>query len=225
MISHPTVESIADHTQAVQRGAVECRLQRCPKCDQGSFGFKYHGWRQRWFYVIVGRVVKRVLSTISRWKCGVCNKTFTLYPDFGLPYKRYVRQDLCRLSERYVSDDGLSYRKAVEVNRMSVFYNVPEGGRDATDERSLSHTTVHRWISFLGALKQTLSQAWQLIRAESPSCALFRSSAAVPAHKYRSEPRKQLLHTCGRVLQADQAYRNLFEVSIFPHLGTGCHWC
>ena len=44
MISHPTVEAIAAHTQTVQSGEVECRLQRCPKCDQQSFGFKYHAW-------------------------------------------------------------------------------------------------------------------------------------------------------------------------------------
>ncbi len=224
MISHPTVEAIAAHTQTVQSGEVECRLQRCPKCDQQSFGFKYHAWRARWFYVIVEDMVKRVRSAISRWKCGVCNKTFTLYPDFAVPYKRYVRQDLCRLSERYVFDDDLTYRKAVEIDRRAVFYDVPEGSRDAIDERALSHSTLHRWISFLGGLKQTLSQAWQLIRAKAPSCGLFRSSITVPARKYRNEPRKDLLHTCGRFLQVDRAYGNLFEVSIFPHLATGCHW-
>ena len=121
-------------------------------------------------------------------------------------------------------DDGLSYRKAVQVNGMPVFYDAAEDGSEPIDERILSHSTLHRWISFLGNLKQTLAQAWQLIRAKSPSCELFRCSTAVPSWKYRSEPRKGLLHRCGRLLQADQAYCDLFEISIFTYLATVCRW-
>lgn len=48
-------------------------------------------------------------SVLTRWKFLVCHKAFTDYPDFALPYKRYVRQDLCQLSGRYVFDDSVSY--------------------------------------------------------------------------------------------------------------------
>jgi hypothetical protein len=224
MISHPVLGAIAIHTQAVERGQVDCKLEQCPHCDQRSVGFKYHACRSRWFYVIVERVVQQVRSALTRWKCLVCETTFTVYPDFALPYKRYVRQDLCRLSQRYVFDDGLSYRKAVQVNGMPVFYDAVEDGSHRIDERTLAHSTVHRWISFLGDLKQTLAQAWQLIRAKSPSCELFRTSTAVACHKYRSQQRKILLQTCGRLLKADQAYDQLFQISIFTHLATVCRW-
>ena len=224
MISHPVLEAIGAHTQAVERGEVDCRLERCPHCEQRSAGFKYHARHRRWFYVIVEGMVKRVRSALTRWKCVVCDKTFTLYPDFALPHKRYVRQDLCRLSGHYVFDDGLSYRKAVQVNGMPVFYDTVEGSGHRIDERMVSHSTLHRWIGFLGDLKQTLGQGWQLIRAKSPSCDLFRCSVAVPSWKYRSDTRKGLLHRCGRLLQADQAYQHLFAISIFPHLATVCRW-
>jgi hypothetical protein len=172
--------------------------------------------------VIVDRIVKRVCSWVTRWKCLICRRTFTLYPDFALPHKRYVRQDVCRLCGHYVNDDRLSYRRAVEVHRMAVFHDAEANGK--LSDRRLSPTTPHRWIAFLGGLKQTLTEAWRLIRAQSPGCDLFRGSTAVAPWKYRSEPRKGVLQTCGRLLQADQAYGNLFKISIFPHLGTGCRW-
>ncbi len=224
MISHPVLGVIAAHTQAVERGQVDCKLNQCPHCEQQSAGFKYHASRMRWFYVIVERMVQQVRSALTRWKCVVCQKTFTAYPHFALPYKRYVRQDLCRLSGRYVFDDGLSYRKAVQVNGMPVFYDAAEDAGQRIDDRTLAHSTVHRWISFLGDLKQTLAQAWQLIRAKSPGCERFRCSVAVPSWKYHSQQRKILLQTCGRLLKADQPYHHLFEVSIFTHLATVCRW-
>ena len=88
----------------------------------------------------------------------------------------------------------------------------------------LSHSTLHRWIGFLGDLKQTLSQGGQLILAKSPSCELFRTSTAVASWKYRSQQRKNLLQTCGRLLKLDQAYHKLFQISIFTHLATVCRW-
>lgn len=224
MVPDLILEAIAAHTRAVERGEVVCSLDRCPHCDQQSAGFKYHASRRRWFRVIVQLMVRRVPSAVTRWKCVVCRKTFTVYPDFAFPHKRYVRQDLCRLCGRYVAEDGLSYRKAVEVNGKAIYYDAAEGAGEVIDDRTLSHSALHRWISFLGALKQTLGQAWQLIRARSPSSELFRSSSAVPARKYRSAQRKGLLQACGRLLQADQAYRNLFGVWIFPYLGTVCRW-
>jgi hypothetical protein len=102
-----------------------------------------------------------------------------LYPDFALPHKRYVRQDVFALSGRYLSDDAVSYSKAVRVNGMPVCYDDPDG-------HILWPSTVHRWIGFLGDLKHTLRQAWQLIRAKSPTCDAFRRIVSIPCWKYRS---------------------------------------
>jgi hypothetical protein len=145
-----------------------------------------------------------------------------VYPDFAWPYKRYVRQDVSRLSGRYVADDGLSYRQAVRVGGMAVCYDAGSGR--PIDERVLWPSTLHRWIGFLGRLPHTLQQAWRLIRAKSPACDLHRRPVAVPCWKYRSARRRKLLHACGRLLATDRAYQTLFEVSIFPYLATLCSW-
>ena len=225
MISHPVLGTIVAHTQAVQRGQVECKVDQCPHCNQRSVDFKYHACRRRWFYVTVEQVVQQMRSVLTRWKFLVWHKAFIDYPDFALPYKRYVRQDLCQLSGRYVFDDSVSYRKTVRVNGNAGLLQRGRG-REPAHRRAhtLTHSTVHRWISFLGDLKQTLAQAWQLIRAKSPSCELFRTSTAVASWKYRSQHRKILLQTCGRLLRIDHAYRHLFEVSIFTHLAIVCRW-
>jgi hypothetical protein len=184
--------------------------------------FKYHGSRKRQFLVIVDRLVQRVVSALTRWKCSCCGKTFTLYPEFALPYKRYVLQDVCRLSGRYVTDDGVSYRKAVQVNRMAVCYGA--GGGEPIDDRVLWPSTLHRWVGFLGGLKDTLQQAWRLIRAKSAACDDFRRAVLVPCWKYRSEQRREVLQTCGRLLATDRAYQDHFDVSVFTHLATLCSW-
>lgn len=222
MISHPILAAIAAHTLAVERGEVQCHLAVCQKCGERPGSFKYHAARRRQFLVIVDRLVQRVVSALTRWKCPCCGTTFTLYPEFALPHKRYVRQDVCRLSERYVVDDGVSYRKAVKVNRMAVCYDA--GGGRPLDDRVLWPSTLHRWIGFLGGLKDTLQRAWRLIREKSSTCDVFRQAIPVPCCKYRSEQRREVLQTCGRLLRTDRAYQTLFKVSIFPHLATLCSW-
>ena len=159
--------------------------------------------------MIVERMIKRVRSYLTRWKCLGCGKTFTLYPQFALPYKRYVRQDVCRLSGRYISEDEFSYRKAVQVHHMPICYDATAGAADTIDDRVLRHSTLHRWISFLGGLRHTLGQAWQLNRARSPRCQAFRNSDPIPPWKYRSQQRQRTLYACGRLLQADEVFHLL----------------
>lgn len=236
MLSHPVLAAIAAHTQTVERGEARCTVERCPACDERPGEFKYHAARKRTFRVIVDRMVQAVVSALTRWKCPACRGTFTLYPDFALPHKRYVRQDVCGSSERYVTEDDLSYRKAVRVNGTAVYYDAGTRGsqtidRHATagdsetiDDRTLWPSTLHRWIGWLGGLRRTLREALQLIRARSATCDVFRNLVALPPWKYRSEQRKGVLQVCGRLLRTDGAYQNLFQTSIFPNLATACGW-
>lgn len=212
--------AIAAHTQAVEHGAAQCTVTCCPQCGQPG-SFKYHATRKRQFLVIVDRLVRRMVSALTRWKCPCCRKTFTLYPAFALPHKRYVRQDICRLGGRYVEEDGVSYRKTVQVGSMPVCYAAADG---SIDDRVLWPSTLHRWVGFLGDLKNTLQQAWRLIRARSPTSDVFRQAIPVPCWKYRSAERREVLHICGRLLRTDRLYHRLFDVSIFTHLATRCSW-
>ena len=224
MIAHPVAAAIAACTTAVERGEIPCDRERCPRCEGYPGRFKYHATRRRHFLVIIGRLVTEVISALTRWKCSCCGKTFTLYPPFALPYKRYVCQDICRLAQAYVGDDKLSYRKAVQVNSMAVCYGGQEGQDSRIDDRVLGPSTLHRWVGWLGSLKQTALQAWRLIRAKSPTCDLCRKAVVVAGGKYRTQARRDVLQRCGRLLETDRVYRALFDISVFTELATACRW-
>lgn len=224
MISHPVLAAIAAHTEAVERGEVSCTAEHCPICRQRPAVFKYHASRPRTFRVIVEQMVQAVASALTRWKCPACEKTFTLYPDFAVPHKHYVCPVVCRLSERYVADDDLSYRTGVQIHGRAVYYDAGAGDSQALDDRVLWPSTLHRWIGWLGRLRETLREALQLIRAQSATSDVFRDLVALAPWKYRSERRKEVLQACGRLLRIDGVYRQLFQTSIFPYLATACRW-
>jgi len=224
MIAHPVVVEVASHTAAVERGEVPCDRARCPRCEVYPGSFKYHARRQRQFLVIIGRLVREVISALTRWKCPCCGQTFTLYPSFALPHKQYVRQDIARLAQAYVGDDKLSYRKATQVKGMAVCYGSQRHDDQQVDDRVLGPSTLHRWVGWLGSLKQTLQQAWRLIRSKSPTCDLFRKAVGVPGWKYRCEARRDLLQRCCRLLKTNRVYQDLFDLSIFTELATVYHW-
>lgn len=187
--------------------------------------------RQRQFLVIVGRLIVKVLSMLVRMKCSRCGKTFTDYPRFALPYKRFVSHQIMERSLRYLQDDTISYERATceldpgQTNGRSpprqplpVFYPDPE---QATS-RGLAPSTVHRWITTLGSLKKILQAATSLLLDKDAS--IHRQAVDVAARKYRSVERKNRLQDTLRLFHAEAAYRAWFGCSIFPHLATSCLW-
>jgi len=220
MIANP-LEEINSFTQAVVRGEVPCDVQSCLRCGGHPDFFRIHERRKRTFLVILDRLVHKILSFLLRWKCPLCKKTFTTYPSFALPRKRYVRQEILRFSERYVTEDRTSYRKAATEGGLAVFYHGEEG---KIDERQFAHTTLHRWFPFLGSLKRTAREALQLIREKTPGSGIFRKILPVPPWKYRSEERHEILIESRRLLQVESEFRILFENSLFPRFATVCRW-
>ncbi len=222
MLSHPLLQVIHDHDQAVRAGRVAYEAAVCPRCQGIPDAFKIHERRERTFRVVIERLVHCVSALVVRWKCGLCRLTFSPCPDFALPYKRYVRDVVLGFGTHYLGDDAMSYRRAVRVEGLPVFYS---GGSDgAIDERGLAGSTLHRWLGWLGRLDKTLRSALQLIRARSPRSGLFRRAYAVPAWKYRSTERRQRLQVGLELLSAEAVYRSLFSVSIFPGLATRTGW-
>jgi transposase-like protein len=225
MIAHRVAAAIASWTARVERGEVSCDQRRCPHCAATGGGFKYHATRRRCFLVIVERLVTPMMSALTRWKCASCGKTFTVYPRFALPHKRYVRDDIFRLAEDYVRDDPISYQQAVQVNTMAVCYGHEQTDGDRpSDDRVLWPSTLHRWVGWLGSLKHTLQEAWRLIRARSPGCDLFRQVVVVGRGKVATDGRAVVLQRCRRLLATDRVYQALFDISIFTKLATACRW-
>lgn len=217
------IEAIQRYTEAVRRREIEPTCNLCPHCHEEPGEFKLHDRRKRIFLVVVERTVRRVVALVSRWKCPCCEVCFTLYPPFALRHKRYVKDAVFGLAWAYLERDELSYRSAVEVGRMPIFYEKP-GSEAPIDERSLSHSTLHRWFPFFSLLVATLGEALRLVRDRSASGDLFRRIFAVASRKYRSDERRRVLERALRLLASDAEFSALFGRSIFPDLATACGW-
>ncbi len=213
---------IQRYAEAVERRQVQPTVNRCPHCRGEPDRFRRHDRRKRVFLVVLERIVHKVHSALTRWKCPLCTRRFTLYPPFALPRKRYVKDSIFELARAHLEEDELSYRRAVEVERMPVFYGPRDDG--SIDERSLSHSTLHRWYSFFSSLLRTLREAQHLVRQKSARSDLFRRVFALAPGKYRSEERRAVLVAALRALSTEREYRCLFGRSIFPELATACAW-
>ena len=210
-------EEIKAHTQAVLNGKVSRDQRSCPKCGTFHGSFRPHERKRRSFLIIVDRLVCKMSSFLMRWKCLLCNQTFTEYPPFALPYKRYVKGEVLKFCQRYVEEDQATYRSKVRVNGMPVCY---EGQGEEIDDRRLVPSTLWRWVDFLGGMKKTLQEALRLIRQKAPSSGIFREIYPIASQKYRSDARRIVLQRCLRLFRAEAEYRSFFGPSIFLQLAT-----
>lgn len=190
--------------------------------------------RPRQFLVVLGRLIVKVLSMLVRMKCSRCGKTFTEYPAFAMPYKRFVADQIMERSLTYLQNPAMTYQQATcelilsQANgrsppRKALPLYYPEYVKDnETKTPMLSPSTVHRWIATLGSLKETLQAATSLLLDKGAD--IHRHVMDVAARKYRSVQRKILLQNTLKLFGAEAAYRVWFGCSIFPHLATGCFW-
>jgi hypothetical protein len=218
MMISEIVEAIQAHTEKVATGAVTCECRQCPRCHARPDAFRLHDRRPRIFLAVVGRLVRKFLSFVTRWRCPVCGVRFTDYPPFALPHKRYVAPEILSRGEAYLEDDGATYRSVVESGGLGIFHDSGDG---RIDDRELAPSTVHRWISWLAGLPRTLQEALGMIRAMDPRSTIFRDPVLLPSGKSRSPGRKQALQEALRLLRAEREYRRLFGRSVFPELATG----
>jgi len=215
-------EKINAYTESVINRQIRNQIKCCARCGQVPESFRFHDQRKRSFLIVIDRLVKCLLSFMTRWQCPLCEKVFTFYPDFALPRKRYVRDSVLQFSRPYLEVDCLSYRKAVKVTRLPVFYDrLPTG---EIDDRQLAHSTPCRWLTFFSGLKRTLQRALKLIREKSATSTIFRSALPIPPWKYRSAGRRIALQTALNFFFADDEYQELFQISITPRLATVLSW-
>jgi hypothetical protein len=207
--------------QEVFSGNIPKDLKICPKCGDNNQNFIIHERRRRIFYVIVKNYVKKVIGLLGRWKCTVCNGTFTYYPAFAIPHKNYVTENILELTQKYLAGSDTTYRRTVSYNNMPIGY---DSETDWIDERQLSASTVWRWLSFIASLRQTLHKALGLIRQRAPSAETFRKISPVFCCKYRSFERKKLLQRCSRFFIAEEFFKKIFFSSIFPGFATKNGW-
>lgn len=204
--------------QTIERYQKEAESQQspdccCPGCRQKGPGYRCHGRRRRQFYLIEGNWVQRFFTTLMRWKCVLCGTTFTFYPSFCVPYKRFVLPAIMRLSGCYVEQDEASYRSVVRCRGMAMGY-----AQEPSTYRQLSPTTVWRWLGDLGACRARLQEGLRLIHEKDPSLALHRQIRPVIARKYRTEQRRERLQTGRFLLSVAEVFYRLFGKVMFPRL-------
>lgn len=199
----------------------------CPKCKSTHRVFTLHERRHRLFHVIIDSLVHTIESFLGRWKCSLCKKTFTFYPEYALPYKRYVKDHCFSFSQAYLEDDTETYRSvssAIGYTTRTPVCVQPRTGMQEIDDRMLAGSTVWRWLSFFGSLKNTLHNAFDLIRQTAGDSRVFRQISPIHPRKYQSDERKTLLQHALRLFRAEPVYRNLFGFSFFPDLATCLSW-
>jgi len=183
-----TVGHINEYTERVRKGQVNCNLSSCLYCETTSDSFKHHEKRQRFFYTIAEQMIMKVAGLLPRWKCPGCGKIFTDYPDFAIPYKRYVLPVIMDYSSRYTENDQATYRRVIQ----SKAAGYPES------ESQLEYSTIHRWIGTLGSFTEILRKSQDLILQARPESSICRDLAglSIPSKKYRSKERAGVLLSC-----------------------------
>ena len=149
--------------------------------------------------VISDRSVETIACTLVRWRCPVCRRTFTEYPFFATPHKRYLRPQMMSRALQYVEDDAVSYRKGVLQSFLPIFH--PEAPTLPSDtepdfavERGppiMAHSSLYHWVSTLGRVGADMRSA-------------ARGPPFVPAQwKFTTPFRRDILIACrGRCRQA-----------------------
>ena len=155
---------------------------------------------------------------LPRFECSACGRTFTDYPPFALPYKRYTTPSILDRAKRFFQGRGTSYRRAMWVDRQRIVY-APHDGEE--DLRQLSHTTLWRWVGWLGGASDLLAAGLKLIRDKDPGADLFRRLYPIDPRRYRSEERRQVLQDAARLLDVAGEFERLFDTSFFPDFATG----
>ena len=217
-----TEEIIKKHTDSIISGNFNPPEGPCPKCLENPISFKLHECKKRNFRYICESFIYTVLSLLTRWRCPICNCTFTDYPPFAIPYKRYVMVDIERLTDHYIKNNQ-SYEQTVSHDDSPIGYEDQKG---IIDERKLSKTTLWRWVGFFGKLENTISGAFNLIRQKNSNCRIFRNVYPVSAAKYRSLERKKLIQNTMKLFQINTFFQleNYFGNSIFPRFASSCCW-
>jgi hypothetical protein len=201
------LEKIKRYTESVENGSHVCSHDTCPLCGHpsGEKGFGPCGKRPRTFLLVVDALVQKIRSLLTRWLCRSCRRCFTDYPSFAVPNKRYVRQEIEERSAHYLEGETATYRQVVRDGNTACGYAMNEDG--TMDERQLVGSTVHRWLSWLGAQAKKRSMVLAMVKALAPRSTIHRDALPIPARKYRSEKRKETLQTARRLLHAEALVR------------------
>jgi hypothetical protein len=117
-----------------------------------------------------------------------------------------------------------SYRQAVREGQRSLVYDDRQDNRFAGQGAALAHSTLWRWLSWLGGLTRTMQAASQLICQKDPNSTLHNQVIPIDPRKHRSDERRVTLEQAARMLLVEATFQEHFGKKIFPRFATGCGW-
>lgn len=202
-------ERIKTHSREVENGTSVPSVTVCRRCHQRPPGFRAHDRRRRMFLVVVSWMVKRVEGWLMRWKCPLCERTFTDYAGLAVPHKRYVAEVIRERSKCYLSGEAETYVAAAKKEGWSLLHE--EEGKDG---RALSPSTVWRWVGFLGGMKETLRQGLKVIREKAPKAQVHRP--VLPLDDGEMSARDRLVARARYLLLVGEMFKTLFDREFFP---------
>lgn len=143
----------AKRNQALQpvcdRSGLRLPTRYVPRLQKNGADFARHDVSPRQFRIREGDLICIISSWRVRFRCRDCGKVFTEYPPFALPYKRFAKPALIDHAKKYLQRD-ISYRQSVQGTHTPVAYD----GQAGDQGRQLSRSTVWKWLTWLGSLKE-----------------------------------------------------------------------
>ena len=137
--------------------------------------------------------------------------------------KQFVSPTLLDRSKDFLGSQK-SYRQAVREQHRSFVYDDRQEHPLASRGAALAHSTLWRWLSWLGSLTQTVQRASQLICHEDRDATLHSQVIAIDPRKHRSEERRMALERAARMLLVEAVFGEYFGKNLFPRFATGCGW-
>jgi len=197
-------EMIANHTSSIISGNISSPDIVCRNCYQKPDYFKLHESRKREFRIVVKDIVEVTMSFLLRWRCLLCDTTFTEYPPFALPHKRFVLTDIKRFGQKYLGNDDVSYRNAAMNDGANIGYPDENG----LCNNFLSHTSIWRFMTYLANIYESNRQ-----------CCVYKNTIPpISSLKYRSNHRRSLLY---KALKKIAFFNQQAGSAIFPNFETG----
>jgi hypothetical protein len=176
-----------------------------PRLQKNGADFARHDVSPRQFRIREGDLICIISSWRVRFRCRDCGKVFTEYPPFALPYKRFAKPALIDHAKKYLQRD-ISYRQSVEGTHTPVAYD----GQAGDQGRQLSRSTVWKWLTWLGSLKEPLQRITSLVLEKDPGANPARDVPPISPKKFCLQGRHDVLHFAARLLVAIQEAGQLF---------------
>jgi len=221
-------QEIQDYNEKIKTGKYPNPGKQCRHCKQevAEEDYKLHDQRSRQFRIVVDALIKIITTILIRWRCPLCKRTFTAYPDFALPYKLYPSTPIAELCENYLEEE-MRYEDAAKdgLHRISYpeEYGRENGSVEEGHESFLASSTIWRWIGWMGKLVDATVHALDMIRQACPKTALHRKFIPSSPSKSRSAERKIILENASWLLRIRAEYNRIFSFPFFPHLAIGRH--